>query len=100
MAILGEPGFDTTLIDPATVRLSGAPIASDGRHNKLKVKFKDVNRDGETDLLAHFENSFTTLGDGPGDDDRLLLWGSMTDGLTFGGADHVTVVPSKKKKGQ
>lgn len=63
VAILGSAGFDVTKIDPASLRLEGAPLATRGQ-GSLQYSFEDVSGDftstlegkpdGYPDLVGHF----------------------------------------------
>jgi len=80
VAVLSEPGFDATLVDPATLRLDGARVARVGRN--WRVRFADANRDGLVDLDCCFERGGR---DGRGGDGARVLRGVDPEGFPLRG---------------
>jgi hypothetical protein len=90
VAIFSSATFDATRIDPASLRLSGAPVATDDR--KLRVSIDDVNRDGRKDMVARFRISKLLLGP---NDKQAVLEGRTRDGQFIRGTDSVQVQVAK-----
>ena len=88
VAIFGDEEFDVYDIDLSSLSLDGALPKQKGKSGKVGV-FKDVNDDGLTDLLLHFE-----LGglDVAGDASELILEGLLNDGMAFTGSDAIRLV--------
>ena len=87
VAILGSESFDVADADVATLAFgpSGASrVHSRGPH------FKDVNRDGWTDLLAHFRIDETGIAFGQM---AACISGATLDGTPFKGCDAISTVP-------
>jgi O-glycosyl hydrolase len=87
VAILGEPDFDVREIDLSTLRCGpgGArPVHRSGGH------FGDVNDDGVTDLIAHFEVNEVGLGVG---DEAICAMGNTFAGRSFEGCDAIRSLP-------
>jgi hypothetical protein len=63
VAILGSAVLDVAAIDPASIALNGVSVATRGsaRASKLAYSYEDVNSDGFTDLVAHFNVSLLGL---------------------------------------
>jgi beta-glucanase (GH16 family) len=77
LAILTRPGFDAAGVDHATVRLGRAREVHRDRHGRPRRHEEDVDRDGDRDLVLHFDFDDTGL---RCDDDRAPL-----SGRTFAG---------------
>jgi hypothetical protein len=88
VAIFSTSTLDLTLVDPATIRFSGAPVASN-KQRKFQISIADVNGDGLSDIIVHFETEGMLLGtsDGQG-----VVEGKTADGRTFRGTDSVNVI--------
>ena len=89
MAILSTAEFGATTVDPATVKLAGAPVATQGRGTPM-TSVADLNRDGRLDLLLHFrtqdlELTFTST--------EAVLKGRTFSGQLIRGVDAVRLVP-------
>lgn len=93
VAVLSDEAFDATEVDPATVSLLGAGIAVKGRHQRYQVHREDVDGDGLTDLLCHFETD--GLDFGQLEDGQAVLRGLTSGGQEFEGWDAVRVVPRR-----
>ena len=86
VAVLSTAGFDATRIDHET--LAFGPAGAEPVH----AIFKDVNHDGQTDLLLHFRTEDTGLTCAS---TSAKLTGSTLDGLSFEGTDPIRTVGCK-----
>jgi hypothetical protein len=85
VAILGSESFDVADVATLAFGPSGASRAhSRGPH------FKDLNRDGWTDLLAHFRSNETGIEFGQME---ACISGATLDGTPFEGCDAISTVP-------
>ena len=87
VAIMGDTGVDVTRIDRTTLVFGpagGAPAHNGYGH------LEDVNRDGHTDLLVHFETQSTGIS---ATDAEACLMGRFLDGRSFDGCDSLARVP-------
>jgi len=87
VAILGEPEFDVAEIDRTTLALGpgGAqPTHRSGGHTG------DVNEDGITDLVSHFNVKAVSLDVG---DEMVCAMGNTFDGRAFEGCDAIRTLP-------
>jgi len=75
-AILSRPGFDARTVDPARVQLGRAEEIHRNKHGVIR-HLEDVDRDGDLDLVLHFDFDDTGL---DCDDDRTPLTGRTFDG--------------------
>ncbi len=91
VAILSSDDFDATTVNPATVRLAGAPVRSQGSSS-----FLDVNGDGLVDLLVHVETELLQL---EPDATEATLEGQTFDGFSIAGSDSVNIVGSGRPGG-
>jgi len=88
VAILGSATFDPTTVDPATVTLAGAPVAT--RPNGVPMtSITDVNADGYLDLLLHFRTQDLQL---TRTSTEGVLYGGTFSGQRIRGADAVRIV--------
>jgi hypothetical protein len=87
VAILGSDSFDVANIDPSTLSFSGASPAHDLMDPVvLSDHYEDVNGDGWTDLVSHYNTQELGLSAGTYD---LYLTGETFVGEPFWGADEV-----------
>ena len=85
VAILGSESFDVADVATLAFGPSGASRAhSRGPH------FRDLNRDGWTDLLAHFRSNETGIEFGQME---ACISGATLDGTPFEGCDAISTVP-------
>jgi hypothetical protein len=90
VAILTTESFDATLVDHTTVKFEGArEIHNDWRTGEARRHEKDVDRDGDLDLLFHFRLGDTDL---ECDSTEGTLIGETYDGLEIRGSDSVRMV--------
>lgn len=91
VAILGSADFDVTRVDAPSLRFGpdGAEPAHDlGLPGLGDGHLEDVDGDGFTDLVTHYDAPATGLE--PGDTEACLA-GSLEDGTAFEGCDEVRV---------
>jgi len=93
VAVLTTPTFDApTLVDPATARLGTTPVAAK-KKGGLYVSTKDVDLDGDADLVLHFERAqLVANGDLTTATSSLTLRATLTDGRAIEGQDEVRVI--------
>jgi len=93
VAVLTEPTFDApALVDPSTARIGATPVAS-RKKGGLYVSLKDVDLDGDPDLVLHFERAqLVANGDLTVATTSLVLRATLTDGRQIEGQDGVRVV--------
>jgi len=89
VAILTTEDFDATTVDPATVEMAGSGVATRGKKDKLLFSQSDVDKDGDTDLLMHFDTQNLALDAGA---TEAVLTGEMYDGTLIQGSDSVVVI--------
>ena len=89
VVIYSIPTLDATRIDPASLRLAGASVATN-KQGKPQVSELDFNSDGLTDLLVHFETEQLQLTPSSTD---LSLVGMTTDFRAVHGNNSVTIHP-------
>lgn len=93
VAIFSKDNFDATQIDPATVELAGAKVATRGKSGKLMSHPEDVNGDGKPDLMLQVELPSDGGGWVTG---TLKLTGKTFDGQDVEGFDDVIIIPPPK----
>jgi hypothetical protein len=81
LALLGSATFDVSAVDYSTVEFAGDSTEAHGT-----VHFEDVNGDGFTDAVLHFETQETNIA--PGDAEACLT-GELTNGVAFTACDSV-----------
>ena len=89
VAILSTAEFGATTVDPATVKLAGAPVATQGRGTPM-TSVADLNRDGRLDLLLHFRTQDLELEPAA---TEVVLKGRTFSGELIRGVDSVRIVP-------
>lgn len=83
--------FDATTVDPETVRFGPGGASVDTRGGgKLKAASKDVDHDGDLDLVMHFRTQETGISAG---DEEACLTGETFGGQAIWGCDSVRTVP-------
>lgn len=87
VVIFGSEGFDVADVDAST--LAFGPGAAPLAHGKGPHPV-DLDRDGRSDLLAHFP--IAQAGITPGDE-GVCVSGELLDGTAFEGCDAITTVP-------
>jgi hypothetical protein len=87
VALFGTPTFDVTRVNPATIRFSGAPVATNKKGLYL-ISTADLNSDGIADVVAEFDVDGLPLSAG---DTRAVVEGLTPDGRLFRGTDAVQV---------
>ncbi len=95
VAIFGTADFDAAQVDPATVTLAGAPVATNSQ-GKLRASVTDVDEDGLDDLVLHVVTARMTLAVG---DTSATLTGQTYDGTPIEGSDKVTVIKRRNTRG-
>ena len=94
VAILGSESFPVSNIDSSS--LTFGAVGTEDTLRKCKHRTKDVNRDGQPDLVCEFSlrdsgfNKYSYEG---------ILNGQTSDGQHFSGADKVVVKGKRKSKG-
>jgi hypothetical protein len=86
VAILSSEEFDATAVDADSVRFG--PVEAEKKHKSAHVK--DVDHDGDLDLIFHFRTRDTGLAPG---DTTACLRGQTDNGVLFEGCDAVRTVP-------
>jgi len=81
VALLGSATFDVSAVDYSTVEFAGDSTEAHGT-----VHFEDVNGDGITDAVLHFETQETNIAAG---DTEACLTGELTNGVAFTACDSV-----------
>ena len=84
VAILTTDTFDASTVDPPTALFEGA--------SPLRWSLKDVDHDGDLDLLLHFRTQETSIAE---DQTEACLTATTFDGITLQGCDSIKVVPAK-----
>lgn len=94
VAIFGSESFPVSNIDPSS--LTFGAVGTEDTLRKCKHRTKDVNRDGQPDLVCEFSlrdsgfNKYSYEG---------ILNGQTSDGQYFSGADRIVVKGKRKHKG-
>jgi hypothetical protein len=85
VAVLTTGDFDATAIDPDTAQFAGA--------TPRYWSFKDVDHDGEDDIIFHFRTQELALDQ---NSTEATLTAELLTGEEVYGTDEVRIVPSKK----
>ncbi len=94
VAIMSEPHFDATTVDPLTVQLSGARVRV--RPNGQPTAWsRDLDGDGRADLLLHIETGELALASG---DTVAHLTGQGPNHLVVRGSARVRVVGGEPRQ--
>ncbi len=96
VAILGSNTFDVADIDPSTIELGGASLASRGsaKAPKMAYSLEDVDGDGHIDLIAFFSvTDLVEVGVLTDTTVELILTAELYSGPSIAGSDSVRVVP-------
>ena len=88
VAILTTAEFDAACVDAATVIFAGA--------EPVRWRLKDVDKDGDRDMLFHFKTEELDLG--PESTEAALTGDTSSEGIYFMGVDTVKIVPKGKAK--
>jgi hypothetical protein len=88
VAILTAGSFDATTVDPTTVLFGATGTEAAPVHFDLK----DVDRDGDTDMILHFNTRATRIQSG---DTSASLTGETFSGQMIQGSDSVKTVGCK-----
>jgi hypothetical protein len=89
VAILSSATFDAGTVDPVSLSLAGGSVRVAGKSEKSLCHTGDVNADGLSDLICHFENHLEAV---PGDTVAVLV-GQTVDGTPIRGQDSIRIVP-------
>jgi hypothetical protein len=90
VAILSSSSFDATMVDPATISVSGASVKLVGNGMRYLAHPDDVNDDGLDDLMCQIVTEEIEIEIG---DSVLVLEASTFDGTAITGRDFVRIVP-------
>lgn len=93
VAILGSATFDPMTVDPTTVTLAGATVATRGQGQPM-VSQGDFNRDGYLDLLLHFRTQDLKLTPAS---TEAVLYGTTFSGQRIRGSDSVRIVRAQPR---
>jgi len=92
VAVLSTASFDARDIDPATIRLAGAPALLHGKAG-YQVRTQDVDHDGRADLVVNVDGGALEYGE-PGT--SLFLDAGTSDGRpVWGRAAYESVPPAR-----
>jgi Kelch motif protein len=86
--ILSSDTFDATSVNPETVTLAGASVATEGNGTPM-ASFDDVNGDGLLDLVLHFQTQNLQL---TKTDTQVVLKGQTFGGQLIKGVATVSIV--------
>ena len=92
VAILGDGGFDATTVEPRAVCFGDvdSPSDRDCTHVQSGTRIEDVDRDGDMDLMLHYEVAQTGIDPA---DAQACLTGTTNTGRGFAGCDSIRIVP-------
>lgn len=89
VAILGEPDFDVTAINPDSLLFDGLAVRVRGRRGPL-CSFEEVTGDAYLDLVCHFEDDPDFWSGG---ETSATVTGELFDGTAIEGTDEICIVP-------
>lgn len=89
VAILTTSDFDATTVDPDTVELAGSTVAIRGNGSRLLASQKDIDNDGDLDLVLQIETENLTLETGV---TEAILTGQTYNGENITGSDTIVIV--------
>jgi hypothetical protein len=92
VAILGGSDFDVAKIDRDS--LTFGATGNEYTLHKCKRRLRDVNRDGNPDLVCKFRLKGTNF---EADSTKAYLSGETLDGRVFHGSDDISVKKHRKK---
>ena len=98
VAILTSATFDATTVDPSSVCFGDAedPSQRDCTEAHGRGHIQDVDKDGDLDLVLHYEAGQTGIDLG---DTQACLTGRTFDGMAIRGCDSIKVLPAKGASG-
>jgi hypothetical protein len=88
VAVLGSDSFETSQIDPESVRFAGASIVVN-RNGQYRYSLEDVNLDGHMDFVAHFKVQDLEI---QCSDTSSSLTGNTYSGMAIEGFDTINTV--------
>ena len=88
IAILGSDSFDVTTIDQSTIMLDDNP---GNVISPTKIKVKDVNSDGEDDLVLKFSTVEMKNQGFLVDNNEIFVTGELLDGTPFANSDIINL---------
>lgn len=106
VAVLSDGTFDATQLLPETVYFAGAGVAKNDK-GKYMAHAEDIDEDGDTDMVFHFQTSEMELESGVitltltgqlGGQMASQSAGGANDGAKISGTDDVHVLQKPKKK--
>jgi hypothetical protein len=90
VAIISDPTFDATQVDPATVSLAGAQVKLIGKGKKYSCGAQDINGDGLLDLVCHVLTAQFSIEPGSS---VAVLEAKTFGGQAIRGEDSINIVP-------
>lgn len=92
VAIMGSASFSVSDIKQSTLRFGAS--GNENSLNKCQSVLRDINKDGYSDQLCHFNNHVANFKSGAIEG---ILKGELDDGMAFEGRALLKVVPSRRK---
>ena len=96
VAILTTDEFNAADVDPSTVKLAGASVATRGKTEKLMANLEDIDGDGDLDLMLHIDTQSEGF---VWENGEVILTGQTYEELgakDLQGSDYIVIVPKKK----
>jgi hypothetical protein len=90
VVLFGGLGLDVKDVVIETLSLQGLSVKVAGKSSKYLSDFEDVDKDGQMDIVIHFEDSDQWMSPGGG---IASLTGLLTDGTSIEGRDIICIVP-------